>query len=90
MSHYFRMERYLMQPRRFGAPATGLLPPQALLDGTGDEELPEHVMPPVLITRKGSDEGGRWVEGQRSRLVPADGMVAQDLPGLPVEEVEAR
>ena len=28
-----------MQPRRFGAPATGALPPRALIDGTGDEEL---------------------------------------------------
>ena len=27
------------QPRRFGAPGTGTLPPQALLDGTSDEAL---------------------------------------------------
>ena len=33
------MALYLTQPRRFGAPATGMLPPQALIDGTGDEEL---------------------------------------------------
>jgi hypothetical protein len=29
----------LTQPRRFGAREVGVLPPQALLDGTGDEEL---------------------------------------------------
>lgn len=33
------MALYLTQPQRFGAPATGMLPPQALLDGTGDAEL---------------------------------------------------
>jgi hypothetical protein len=33
------MALYLTQPRRFGARDTGMLPPQALLDGTGDEEL---------------------------------------------------
>ena len=33
------MALYLTQPRRFGAPATGMLPPRALIDGTGDEEL---------------------------------------------------
>ena len=33
------MALYLTEPRRFGAPATGLLPPRALLDGTGDEGL---------------------------------------------------
>ena len=29
----------LTQPRRFGAREAGMLPPQALLDGAGDEEL---------------------------------------------------
>jgi hypothetical protein len=33
------MALYLTQPRRFGAPATGALPPRTLVDGTGDEEL---------------------------------------------------
>jgi hypothetical protein len=33
------MALYLTSARRFGAPATGMLPPQTLLDGTGDEEL---------------------------------------------------
>jgi hypothetical protein len=33
------MALYLTQPRRFGAPATGPLPPRALIDGTCDEEL---------------------------------------------------
>jgi hypothetical protein len=33
------MALFLTEPRHFGAPAKGALPPQALLDGTGDAEL---------------------------------------------------
>jgi hypothetical protein len=33
------MALYLTSARRFGLPRTGALPPRALIDGTGDEEL---------------------------------------------------
>jgi hypothetical protein len=46
------MALYLTQPRRFGAPATGALPPRVLLDATADAELLARLFEaPVTVER---------------------------------------
>jgi hypothetical protein len=57
------MALYLTNARRFGVPRTGHLPPQALIDGTGDKELLallfEMVIPQTGDPRNGVRNAGK-------------------------------